>query len=253
MFEQATLASGPAGKRVLTTLLGLTSQVFLVGTAVLAPMVWPQVMPKTQLLTILPPVPQGTRPEEKKPPGQTATVRHTRPIRELATIYQPTKYPDKAILIEDLEQPEGPRVPGGTGVGSPTGVPGAPLLDIIIPNTRVPDPPKPPAKPPATAAPTPKTVERFAPGGMVRMGKLLHRVDPEYPVLAKATHVSGTVVLECVVGTDGRMLEVQYKSGNPLLMRAAVDAVRQWVYEPSQLNGKLIEILANITITFKLN
>jgi TonB family protein len=56
-----------------------------------------------------------------------------------------------------------------------------------------------------------------------------------------------------VVGTDGRILEVKTKSGNPLLVRAAVEAVWQWAYEPSRLNGVPIEIVTNITVSFKLN
>ena len=85
------------------------------------------------------------------------------------------------------------------------------------------------------------------------LGPLLHRVEPPYPSLAKAAHVSGVVELVCVVGPDGRMREVTAKAGNPLLIRAAMDAAWQWVYGPSKLNGVPIEIVTNLTFTFKLN
>jgi periplasmic protein TonB len=78
-------------------------------------------------------------------------------------------------------------------------------------------------------------------------------MQPQYPAIAKAAHVFGDVVLECVVGIDGRVLDVKVKSGNRLLVRAAEEAVWQWVYEPSRLNGSLIGIVTNITVSYKLN
>jgi outer membrane biosynthesis protein TonB len=61
------------------------------------------------------------------------------------------------------------------------------------------------------------------------------------------------VELECVVGVDGHIQEVKVKSGNPLLIHAAVDAAWQWIYAPSKLNGVPIEIVTMLTFTFKLN
>jgi protein TonB len=94
---------------------------------------------------------------------------------------------------------------------------------------------------------------RYKEGGRVALGALLHRIDPPYPTIAKAARVSGVVELECVVGVDGRIQEVKVKSGNPLLIHAAVDAAWQWVYAPSKLNGDPVEIITNLTFTFKLN
>lgn len=65
--------------------------------------------------------------------------------------------------------------------------------------------------------------------------------------------VSGVVELEAVVGIDGRIRELRVKSGSPLLAPAAVEAVRQWIYEPTTLNGEPVEIIAPITVTFRLN
>ncbi|MEI9972425.1 MAG: energy transducer TonB [Ignavibacteriota bacterium] len=85
------------------------------------------------------------------------------------------------------------------------------------------------------------------------LGAPLHRAEPQYPPIAKAAHISGTVELECVVGVDGRIQQVKVKSGNPLLITAAVNAAWQWVYGPSKLNGVPIEIVTMLTFSFKLN
>ena len=88
---------------------------------------------------------------------------------------------------------------------------------------------------------------------LVKPARLIHKVEPPYPPIAKATRVSGEVALEIIVGIDGRVREVTYKSGSPLLARAAIDAVRQWIYEPTTLNGVPVEIVGLITVKFILN
>ena len=117
-----------------------------------------------------------------------------------------------------------------------------------------------PVPPPhiAAAAPRPApepapVTRRYKEGGNVQLGTVLHRAQPPYPAIAKAAHISGSVELECVVGVDGRIHEVTVKSGNPLLVRAAVDAAWQWVYSPSKLNGDPIEVVTILTFSFKLN
>jgi protein TonB len=90
-------------------------------------------------------------------------------------------------------------------------------------------------------------------GGNVRLGAVLHKAEPQYPALAKSARVTGDVELECVVGVDGRIHEVKVKSGNPLLVHAAVDAAWQWVYAPSKLNDVPIEIITMLTFSFRLN
>jgi protein TonB len=85
------------------------------------------------------------------------------------------------------------------------------------------------------------------------MARLLHRVEPVYPPLARQTRISGTVELTGVVGTNGRIRELRVVSGHPFLAAAALEAVRQWVYEPTLLNGEAVEVIAPITVNFRLN
>jgi TonB family protein len=136
---------------------------------------------------------------------------------------------------------------GGMGPGLPSG-----LLDrILTPPTTAPPPlvekPKPVAKP-AEPAPTP----RVRVGGDVLPPRLLRQIQPIYPSIARTARVGGTVELQGVIGADGRVRELRVVSGSPLLTRAAVDAVSQWLYAPTRLNGQIVEVITKITVRFQL-
>ncbi|HTA67537.1 MAG TPA: energy transducer TonB [Bryobacteraceae bacterium] len=84
------------------------------------------------------------------------------------------------------------------------------------------------------------------------MAKLLRKIIPEYPSLAKAARVSGVVRLLGVIAKDGTIRNLQLISGHPLLARAALEAVKQWVYQPTLLNGQPVEVIAPIDVNFTL-
>ena len=69
---------------------------------------------------------------------------------------------------------------------------------------------------------------------------------------AKTAHISGTVVLHAIIGTDGTVQDLQYISGPPLLMRSAMDAVHQWRYKPTMLNGEPVEVDTTVQVVFTL-
>jgi TonB family protein len=83
-------------------------------------------------------------------------------------------------------------------------------------------------------------------------GRLTHKIDPIYPSEARLQHVEGAVVLDVLVGEDGNVHELQVTSGPPLLAKAAAQAVKQWRYQPFQLNGRAVSIHNQVTIQFKL-
>jgi protein TonB len=85
------------------------------------------------------------------------------------------------------------------------------------------------------------------------MATPIHKVEPVYPVLARQARVSGTVELLGVLGTDGRIHELKVLRGHPLLINAALEAVRQWIFEPTLLNGQAVEVAAPITVNFILH
>lgn len=82
--------------------------------------------------------------------------------------------------------------------------------------------------------------------------KLLQRVDPKHPSEAKAKGIQGAVQLSALIGKDGHVKKLRAMSGPPILVKAAESAVRQWVYQPTLLNGKPVEVETDITIRFKL-
>jgi TonB family protein len=106
-----------------------------------------------------------------------------------------------------------------------------------------------PAPPPATPASPPM---RIRIGGNVQQPKMTHQVQPVYPELAKAARIEGTVLLHAVIAKDGSIAELTYVSGPALLMRAAMDAVRQWRYKPTLLNGQPVEVDTTISVIFAL-
>jgi protein TonB len=80
-----------------------------------------------------------------------------------------------------------------------------------------------------------------------------HDVQPRYPELPRRGGIEGMVVLDCVIGPDGRVQEARTLSGNPLFYPAALEAVRQWRYSPPRLNGRPVAVLLSVTLRFKLN
>lgn len=83
-------------------------------------------------------------------------------------------------------------------------------------------------------------------------GNLIHRVQPEYPQLARQARIQGTVVLRAIISREGRIENLQVLSGHPLLVPAALDAVRQWRYRPYSLNDEPVEVETQITVNFTL-
>lgn len=114
---------------------------------------------------------------------------------------------------------------------------------ITAPRTPVPAPTKPAGTP-----------QRIRVGGMVQPAKVIKKVNPTYPQSAKAAGIEGLVQMEAVIGKDGFIRSAILAPGNsaPDLATAALDALRQWQYEPTLLNGEPVEVLARIDMRFQL-
>jgi TonB family protein len=91
---------------------------------------------------------------------------------------------------------------------------------------------------------------RIRVGGNVQLASLIHKVKPKYPDEARAAHTSGSVVLHVIVATDGTLKELALQSGDPVLGMAAVEAVRQWRYKPTLLNGEPVEVDTTVLVEF---
>jgi protein TonB len=103
--------------------------------------------------------------------------------------------------------------------------------------------------PPPTAAPPSGPVPV---GGQIKPPARTKYVMPEYPEIARANRVEGIVILETIIGTDGKVAEARVLRSNPLLDQAALAAVRGWEYSPTLLNGKPTAVLMTVTVRFTL-
>ncbi len=105
--------------------------------------------------------------------------------------------------------------------------------------------------------PAPQAAPTQAPsisvGGNVQAPKLIKKITPQYPALARAARARGAVRFTATIGKDGRIKNLQLVSGNPTLVSAATDAVKQWVYQPSLLNGEPVEVITQIEVNFSMN
>jgi protein TonB len=87
----------------------------------------------------------------------------------------------------------------------------------------------------------------------VQAAKLIHQVVPQYPQLAHEARLGGVVRLKAVIAKDGTIEDLSVISGHPLLVPAAMNAVKQWTYKPTFLNGVAIEVATEIDVTFTLS
>ena len=106
--------------------------------------------------------------------------------------------------------------------------------------------------PAAPAAPSAPTANSPAPrsGGQIQAAVLIYRKDAEYPKIAKQTGAKGTVTLNATIGADGNIKKVKVVSGHPMLTNAAVEAVKQWRYRPTLLNGQPVETDTQVLVNF---
>lgn len=126
-----------------------------------------------------------------------------------------------------------------TEAGVPGGLPGRIEGTGLWATPEVP----PPAPQPAVPVRITSTIERPA---------KIRNVTPVYPELALRAHVEGTVVLEATISAEGQVTDVRVLRSVPLLDRAAVDAVRQWMYTPTRINGVAMPVVMSVTVTFTL-
>lgn len=102
------------------------------------------------------------------------------------------------------------------------------------------------------AVPVGKEVEPVRAAGEIKPPRLLHRVEPEYPELARNARVQGVVILEATTDVYGRVQNVRVLRSVPLLDQAAIEAVKQWIYEPMVINGRPRPVTFTVTIIFQL-
>jgi len=241
MFEEMVVSTSTNKKtnKPWTVVISMICQVLFLAILILIPLIYTEALPKTLMSSILlaPPPP----PPPPPPPAPVQVIH--KPVQHLmdaGKLVQPKAIPkDIKIIKEDAEPPDmggmAGGVPGGVAGGSSGGV----LGGIIGGAGGAPPPPK-------------VTPKRVTVGGNVQAARLVNRVQPLYPPLARQTRISGTVKLHAIIGKNGAVEQLQVVSGHPLLVQSALDAVRQWRYQPTLLNGDPVEVDTEIDVIFSL-
>jgi protein TonB len=206
----------------------------LVAVIILIPYLYPDVIPRKfiTLPLIAPPPPAAPAPLQRV---TAAPVSHSEEFQH--TLLAPPTIPTTIGHVVDTTPP-GP-VTGDLGPGVGIGVPGANPLTAITP------PPIPRVHPAKPIGPV-----HVSEG--VAAGQLIVPIRPRYPAIALATHTQGTVVIAAIISTEGRIESLRVVSGPPMLVSAAVDAIRQARYRPWKLNGEPVEVETTINVVFSL-
>ena len=103
---------------------------------------------------------------------------------------------------------------------------------------------------PLGPAPPPSAPVRV--GGDIKRPEIVKKVDPIYPPIAKAARVSGMVIIEATIARDGSIKDARVIRSVPMLDQAALDAVTQWRYTPTLLNGQPVEVIMSVNVTFAI-
>jgi protein TonB len=247
MFADSVLDFGQQKKRQsFATVTSFILNCLAIGVMLIMPLAFPEGLPKAQLLTFL-----VAPPPPPPPPPPAAEVQ--RVVRQVQTdmlntgqLRTPSRIPRRVQMIREEDAPPPMPSVGGVVGGVPGGIPGGQLGGVIggivsaTSNAAI----------PKFVPVTPQRV-RISQG--VTRGLLIQKVEPQYPPLARAARVQGDVVLSAVIDTNGQITNLQLVSGHPMLVPAAIAAVKQWRYKPYLLNGQPVEVETTITVIFSLS
>jgi protein TonB len=230
MFNRLVIsgAKGIKTNKPWTVALSAIAQVVIVFVLILVPLIYTEALdPRLAAMSLVAPPPP---PQPPSPPSVVKAVKVR--IVQLSKLVAPT-FISKTISFKQ----DAPIIYSNSDVDA-AGAPSSALIDIIDNAAPPPSKPIPP--------------QRIRVGGNVEAGARVNSVTPEYPAIAKVAHISGTVVLHALIAKDGTIEQLEYVSGPPMLVKAAMDAVRQWRYKPYLLNGDPVEVETTINVDFNL-
>jgi protein TonB len=239
---QSLVTHGPdyqVGRKSATFAISIGLHTVLVIAIILLPLVFYNAMPSQEALKAFfaAPLEIAAPPPPPPPPaaGARAVVRQAPRVNVQPTsgFVAPIDVPDQIKPEETLDMGIEGGVPGGVEGGVPGGVVGGVVGGL-----------------PTEAPPPPARVVRI--GGQIAEPKLLRKVQPRYPELAKASRVTAMVILEAEVDTRGYVRTVKVLRGHPLFDQPSIDAVKQWRYQPLLLNGEPTGFILTVTLNFSL-
>ncbi len=249
---EAKLAEGMVGtahmqkpRTLVDFFVSVLGHSFVVAILILLPLYFTQVINIKQFqntFLVAPPPP----PPPPPPPAAVHMIKQ--PPRSFFTagkLFAPKFIPKKIEQVKEEAPPPAAAsgVAGGVVGGVPGGQMGGVLGGILGGSGNAPAPP-----------PPPKPVHKgpYRVGGRVQAPRLVEKVQPAYPPLAKQARIQGDVVIDSVIDTKGKVTQMKVVSGNPLLVQAAEQALEQWKYEPTLLNGQPVAVDMLVTLHFTL-
>ncbi len=237
MFEELVVSSPHSKKtnKPWTIVVSMVFQMLFLAILLLIPLIYTEALPKAMLATLLvaPPPP----PPPPPPPAQVQIIRKPVHLMDAGKLVAPKVIPKDIKIIKEEAEPDMGGMSGGVVGGVAGGSMGGTIGGVVG----------------SVAPPPPKQQSRIRVGGNVTAARVLNRVNPVYPPLARQTRISGTVRLHAIIAKDGTVQQLEVMSGHPLLVQAALDAVRQWRYQPTLLNGEPVEVDTTVDVIFSLN
>ncbi len=241
MFESMLESSVDKRKRrnPWAYLISISLQTVLLGALVLVGLIHTEALPESMQLTFLtapPPPPPPPPPPAAKPIRRIIRKRVSQ--MQKGVLRAPKAIPKEIAIIEEEDIQD----VGGVAFGVPGGVPGGQIGGVMggvlggIPSAA---PPPPPQKP-----------IRVSSG--VQAAKVIRKVRPTYPPIARQARIQGVVRLEAIIAKNGSIQNLRVIQGHPLLVQSALQAVKQWRYAPTLLNDQPVEVITYIDVIFKL-
>ena len=245
MFEQSILANVSAASKTRALAVSFGIQTMVMVGVIAVPLFFADRLPRVPLWTPLAvPLPAPAPPTPVDPARSSSSS--TAIMRAMPRAFPETSFASRPVsytptIISDS-------ISSADSLGPPTAIPfglgnsAGPTISIVAAAPRVVPviPPKQPDKPLRVVS-------------EMQAAKLIHKVVPLYPPIALHAHVSGTVQLTGVIAKNGTIEHLELISGNPLLVPAAIAAVKQWIYSPTFLNGEPVEVIAPIDVIFRLS
>ena len=207
-------------------------QTIVMTALILWPLFTPPVLPKAVAVTPLPPFQGMPEPvaSAPAPDDESASPRSAITVTNVA-LTPPVSISRHIVSSGGPAAPSMPMSPAGPGAGP--WIPGGSENGLGV-----------------VERPSPPRIVRRSAGVMA--ASLVRRVEPAYSAVARAARIQGAVRLHAIIGTDGAVRQVEVISGSGILAQAAIDAVRQWRYRPTLLNGQPVEVDTEITVNFNL-
>jgi len=245
MFADSLLETSWAyrGRRGWTTLTSFGLQSVVIGLLLMIPLLTTVGLPLNPVVAT--PVSWGAPPPAAPPIHRERATTLLQSNLADNVLIEPPAIPLRVRMLDETEPPPQVSYDDGSGVIGSTGNGGSQdgvWRSINDSLSRV--QPLPPA--------APATIKREFKTSNMLEGRLIRKVQPEYPSLARSARVQGSVILAAIISKDGTMENLKLISGHPMLVQAAISAVSQWRYRPYILNGEVIEVETQITVNFVL-